>query len=82
VNNPDQSFKGGARMTGANVRRAGCVTLALVGALGAAIQAALLYGSGKAICLNEGCRVIEGLTRVPPLFINLAGLGFFDMFSS
>lgn len=59
------------------VRRKLAVTLALLGALGAAIQAALLYGSGQAICLNEGCRVIEGLTRVPPLHINLAGLGFF-----
>jgi hypothetical protein len=59
------------------VRRNLAVTLALLGALGSAIQAALLYGSGQAICLNEGCRVIEGLTRVPPLYINLAGLGFF-----
>ncbi len=60
-----------------SVKRAIPVTLALVGALGAAIQAALLYSRGKAICFNEGCRVIEGLTRVAPLFINLAGLGFF-----
>ncbi|MHB8836053.1 MAG: hypothetical protein ACYC9Y_10115 [Candidatus Methylomirabilia bacterium] len=59
------------------MKRAVAVTPALLGALGAAIQAALLYGSGKAICLNEGCRVIEGLTRVPPLYINLAGCGFF-----
>jgi hypothetical protein len=59
------------------VTRALSVTLALLGALGAATQAALLLSSGKAICLNEGCRVIEGLTRVPPLYINLAGLGFF-----
>ena len=59
------------------MKRASSVTLALLGALGSAIQAALLYGSGKAICFNEGCRVIEGLTRVPPLYINLAGFGFF-----
>jgi len=59
------------------VKRALSVILALLGALGAATQAALLLSSGKAICLNEGCRVIEGLTRVPPLYINLAGLGFF-----
>jgi len=59
------------------VKRALSASLSLLGALGAAIQAALLYGSGKAICLNEGCRVIEGLTRVPPLYINLAGSGFF-----
>lgn len=53
------------------------VALALLGASGAAVQAGLLLVRGKAICLNEGCRVVEGLTRVPPLFINLAGLGFF-----
>lgn len=59
------------------VKRALTTALALLGALGSAVQAALLYSSGKAVCLNEGCRVIEGLTRVPPLYINLAGLGFF-----
>ncbi len=59
------------------VKRAISVTLAFLGALGSAIQAVLLLSSGKAVCLNEGCRVIEGLTRVPPLFINVAGLCFF-----
>jgi len=59
------------------VRRALLVLLALLGAVGAATQSLLLLTRGKAICLNEGCRVIEGLTRVPPLFINIAGLGFF-----
>ena len=53
------------------------VSLALLGALGAATQSTLLLVRGEAICLNEGCRVVEGLTRVPPLVINLAGLGFF-----
>lgn len=60
-----------------SIRRTGAITLALLGAIGAAVQAGLLITSGKAICLNEGCRVIEGLTRVPPLFINLAGGAFF-----
>ena len=60
-----------------SVKRRVPVALALLGALGAAIQSLLLLARGKAICLNEGCRVVEGLTRVPPLVINLAGLGFF-----
>jgi len=60
-----------------SVKRAIAPAFALLGALGAAVQAALLFSSGKAICLNEGCRVIDGLTRVPPLYFNLAGLGFF-----
>ena len=51
--------------------------LALAGAVGSGLQALLLTTRGSAICLNEGCKVVEGLTRVPPLFINLAGLGFF-----
>jgi hypothetical protein len=63
------------RPAGVHVRAA--VALALLGAMGAAVQSGLILARGKAICLNEGCRVVEGLTRVPPLFINLAGLGFF-----
>jgi uncharacterized membrane protein len=59
------------------MQRSASVALALLGALGAAVQSALLLVRGEALCLNEGCRVVEGLTRVPPLFINLAGLGFF-----
>jgi hypothetical protein len=60
-----------------SVHRAVPVLVSLLGALGAAVQATLLLVRGQAICLNEGCRVVEGLTRVPPLVINLAGLGFF-----
>ncbi len=53
------------------------IALALLGALGAAVQSALLAAREEALCFNEGCRVVEGLTRVPPLLINLAGLAFF-----
>jgi len=59
------------------VKRTIPVIVALLGALGAAAQVLVLLARGEAICFNEGCRVVEGLTRVPPLFINLAGLGFF-----
>jgi len=59
------------------VNRTVPVTVALLGALGAAVQSLMLLVQGKAICLNEGCRVVEGLTRVSPLYVNLAGLGFF-----
>lgn len=64
-------------MTSDNVRRTGALALAILGASGAAGQAGLLITRGKAICLNDGCRIIEGLTRVPPQFINMAGCGFF-----
>ena len=59
------------------MRRTASVSLALLGALGSAVQSGLLLVRGEALCLNDGCRVVEGLTRVPPLYINLAGLGFF-----
>jgi hypothetical protein len=53
------------------------VALALLGALGSAVQSAMLLARGEALCFNEGCRIVESLTRVSPLYINLAGLGFF-----
>lgn len=59
------------------MRRTVSIALALLGALGAAIQSGMLLARGQAICFNEGCRIVEGLTRVSPLYINLAGLGFF-----
>lgn len=58
-------------------RRTGAIVLALLGATGAAVQAGLIISGGQAVCLNDGCRIIEGLTRLPPQFINLAGAGFF-----
>jgi len=60
-----------------NVQRLLAVSLALLGAAGAAVQSTLQLVRGTAICLNEGCRIVEGLTRIPPVAINLAGLGFF-----
>lgn len=59
------------------MRRTISVSLALLGALGSAGQSAMLLARGEAFCFNEGCRIVEGLTRVSPLYINLAGLGFF-----
>ncbi|MBU0480793.1 MAG: hypothetical protein KKG47_06810 [Proteobacteria bacterium] len=41
------------------------------------VQIATILFSGEAFCLNQGCKVVEELTRVPPLFVNLAGLLFF-----
>ena len=36
----------------------------------------ILY-QGTSFCLNDGCRIVEELTKVPPLFFNLVGLLFF-----
>jgi hypothetical protein len=48
----------------------------LAGAL-IALQIVLIVARGEAFCFNEGCRVVEKLTIIPPLYINLAGLLYF-----
>jgi len=42
-----------------------------------ALQIAFILAQGEAFCLNDGCRVVEKLTIIPPLYINLAGLLYF-----
>lgn len=42
-----------------------------------ALQIAFILARGEAFCLNDGCRVVEKLTTIPPLYINLAGLIYF-----
>ena len=49
---------------------------ALLTALFIAVQMATIILSGEGFCLNQGCEVVESLTKVPPFFINLAGLLF------
>ncbi|MEW6426476.1 MAG: hypothetical protein AB1568_00430 [Thermodesulfobacteriota bacterium] len=41
------------------------------------IQLLLIVLQGEPACFNEGCRVVEGLTRIPPLWFNLLGLAYF-----
>ena len=48
------------------------LTAAFIGA-----QMATIIFSGEGFCLNQGCEVVEALTRVSPFIINLAGLLFF-----
>jgi len=42
-----------------------------------ALQIAIIFFKGEAFCLNDGCRVVEKLTIIPPLYINISGLLFF-----
>jgi uncharacterized membrane protein len=56
-------------------------TRCVVALLGTAItlgQGLLIFFSGNGVCLNDGCQVVEELTRVSPLIFNLAGLLFFQ----
>ncbi len=51
--------------------------LSFGGALLTAVQALFVVIQGDIICLNEGCRVVESLTTVPPLIFNLVGFLYF-----
>jgi len=51
--------------------------IALLAAAFVGVQMATILFSGDAFCLNQGCKVVEELTKVPPLFVNLAGFLFF-----
>jgi hypothetical protein len=51
--------------------------VALLACLIIALQMAIIVIRGDAFCLNQGCRIVEKLTTIPPLFFNLAGLVYF-----
>jgi len=42
-----------------------------------ALQVAIIAIKGEALCLNEGCGIVEQLTTIPSLFFNLLGLVYF-----
>jgi hypothetical protein len=51
--------------------------VALLASMIIALQMAIIVIRGDAFCLNQGCRIVEKLTTIPPLFFNLAGLFYF-----
>jgi hypothetical protein len=51
--------------------------VASAGILLTAIQIVYIIFSGDIFCLNDGCEIVESLTRVPPILFNLAGCLFF-----
>ena len=52
--------------------------IALIASFVTVIQVVSELIFGSAICPNEGCKVVEGLTAIPPLYFNLLGLIFFQ----
>ncbi|MGD9948393.1 MAG: hypothetical protein AB7U29_07925 [Desulfobulbus sp.] len=52
--------------------------LALVASLLIAGQIGYTFYQGAPLCLNDGCKVVEKLTRVSPLVFNAIGLLFFQ----
>lgn len=49
----------------------------LAGALVTGAQALLIHFQGEGVCLNEGCEIVDSLTRVDPLYFNVFGFCFF-----
>lgn len=52
--------------------------LALVASLMVAGQIGFTLYQGEPLCLNDGCKVVEKLTRFSPLVFNVVGLLFFQ----
>lgn len=50
---------------------------ALIGCLLTGVQTLLIYIQGEGVCFNEGCKIVDSLTLVDPLYFNLAGFIFF-----
>lgn len=51
--------------------------VALLGCAFISTQIATIIFKGEAFCLNQGCEIVEGLTTIPSIYFNLAGLTFF-----
>lgn len=54
---------------------------AIVGVILTAIQALLIHLQDTSLCQDEGCRIVDAMTTVDPLYFNLAGLAFFLVIS-
>ncbi len=53
------------------------IFVAFVGVAMTSIQVILTLLEQETLCLNSGCKIVEGLTAVSPLVMNLAGMGYF-----
>lgn len=53
--------------------------VALIGSVITLVQALLLIYEREGICFNDGCEVVDSLTTVDPVFINLGGFAFFQV---
>jgi len=52
--------------------------ISLLGSLIIIGQALFIYLKGEAFCLNQGCKIVESLTQVSPLYFNLIGFAYFQ----
>jgi uncharacterized membrane protein len=54
------------------------VLVSLLASLLTAFQALLILLRGNGLCFNDGCRIVDSLTSVPPLAFNIMGFLFFQ----
>jgi len=52
--------------------------IAIIASFITALQAVIGLIYGSIICPNSGCKVVEGLTAISPLYLNFLGLIFFQ----
>ena len=53
-------------------------TIALIASLVAAFQTVFGLINGSILCPNSGCKIVESLTLIRPVYLNLMGLIFFQ----
>ena len=59
----------------------GIIYLSLLACVVIIAQALLIIFRGEAFCVNEGCKIVEALTLIPPFYFNLLGAAsFFTIF--
>ncbi|MBW1636567.1 MAG: hypothetical protein JRC87_02560 [Deltaproteobacteria bacterium] len=51
--------------------------VAFSGAVLTGLQIVLLVIGREGICLNEGCKIVDGFPKLPPLYYNVAGCAYF-----
>ena len=49
----------------------------LLACLVIAVQMCMIIFRGDAVCLNEGCKIVERLTTISPFYFNMIGLVYF-----
>lgn len=53
--------------------------LALAGSLAVLVQIGMILIRGEALCLNEGCKIAESFISLNQIYLNLAGLVYFQI---
>jgi hypothetical protein len=55
----------------------GLIYLSLLAYVVIIVQALLIIFRGGAFCVDEGCKIVEALTLIPPFYFNLLGAAYF-----